>query len=185
MMRLLAVALQLLLLSSHAWASQWIVDHGRSRLGFAVLWSGEPFAATFRAWTADIRFDPANLGHSRIVANIDLSSEGSDTPDNDDGLKGPQGFWIERFRFAHFESTKMVSEGLNKYRANGVLSLHGSTRQITLPFALTTNANTARAVGHARLLRADFGLGTGEWAGDAPIAHEVDVTFDIAATKTR
>jgi polyisoprenoid-binding protein YceI len=173
----------LVLLSSPAQAAHWIVDYSKSRLGFTVQWSGEQFSATFRKWTADIAFDQATLGHSRLGASIDLSSEASDTPDNDDGLKGPEGFWIERFRFARFESIAITAKGGNSYLALGTLSLHGLSRQITLPFVLTISGNVAHATGHARVLRTDFGLGTGEWAGSTPISHEVDINLDISATK--
>lgn len=164
-------------------AARWAVDHAKSSLGFIVAWSGEPFLATFHKWNADIAFDPSDLSHARIAASIDLASEASDTPDNDDGLKGPEGFWVERFRIARFESNAISSSGGNKYVARGTLSLHGVTREISLPFTLDIQGDTARASGRVRVLRTDFGLGTGEWAAPTPIAHEVDIRLDIAAKK--
>jgi len=164
-------------------AAHWAVDHAKSSLGFTVAWSGEPFSATFRNWNADIAFDPSDLSHARIAASIDLASEASDTPDSDSGLKGPEGFWVERFRIARFESNAISSSGGNKYLARGTLSLHGLTREIALPFTLDIQGDKARASGRVRVLRTDFGLGTGEWAAPTPIAHEVDIRLDIAAKK--
>jgi polyisoprenoid-binding protein YceI len=164
-------------------AAHWAVDHAKSSLGFTVNWSGEPFSATFRNWNADIALDPADLSHARIVASIDLASEASDTPDNDAGLKGPEGFWVERFRIARFESNAISSGGGNKFLARGTLSLHGLTREIALPFTLDIQGDSAHASGRVRVLRTDFALGTGEWAAPTPIAHEVDIRLDIAAKK--
>lgn len=163
--------------------ARWVVDHAKSRLSFTVAWSGEPFTATFRNWDADIAFDPADLSHASISASIDLGSEASDTPDNDDGLKGPEGFWVERFRVARFESSAISSSGRNKYLARGMLSLHGLTREIALPFTVDIQGDMAHASGRVRVLRTDFGLGTGELAAPTPIAHEVDIRLDIAAKK--
>src|SRR5207302_1375556 len=87
----------LVFLASPSYAAHWTVDRAKSRLGFTVQWSGEPFQATFKSWTADITFDPADLAHAHITAAIDLGSEASDTPDNDDGLKGPEGFSVAQF----------------------------------------------------------------------------------------
>lgn len=174
-----------LLLSSPCHATQWVVDHTKSSLGFTVLWSGESFTARFRTWDAKIAFDPSDLTHARISVSVDLASEASDTPDNDDGLKGPEGFWVERYRTARFESTAVTASGPNAYTARGSLNLHGLTRPVVLSFTLSVAGNSAHAVGRGQVIRTDFGLGTGEWAGTTPLAHEVDIHFDIAATKSR
>ena len=57
------------------------------------------------------------------------------------------------------------------------------TKQISLPFTLTIAGNAAHMTGKAVVLRTDFGLGQGEWASPATIAHEVTITVDLTATK--
>ena len=183
MRKLFAAAAVLLLFASPAAAATWTVDHGKSRLGFAVQWSGETFAATFKSWQANIAFDPADLAHARAVVTIDLSSETSDSVDNDDGLKGPEGFSIGQFPSAKFETSGFTSKGGKAYVATGRLTLHGATRPVTLPFTLTINGGTAHMTGKAVVLRTDFGLGQGEWSGPTPVAHEVTITVDLTATK--
>lgn len=164
-------------------ATRWTVDHGKSRLGFTVLWSGQAFDATFKSWTADIVFDAADLAHSHAIVNVDLGSEISDTPDDDDGLKGAEGFSITQFPTAHFETTGFAAKGGNQYVATGRLSLHGVTRTIALPFSLAISGRTAHMTGKIVVLRTDFGLGRGDWAGETPIAHAVTITIDLTATK--
>lgn len=164
-------------------AAHWTVDRTKSHLGFTVRWSGEPFVATFKSWSADIDFDPNDLPHSRVVATIDLASEASDTPDNDDGLKGPEGFSVARFPTARFETTGFVHKGGEDYVASGKLTLHGLTRPVTLPFALRITGTSAHVAGGAQVLRTDFGLGQGEWAAPNPIAHLVMIDLELTATK--
>ncbi len=173
----------LLLTSVPADAAHWTIDPRKSRLGFTVQWSGEPFVATFKSWTADISFDPSDLSHSHIAATIELASESSDTHDNDEGLKGPEGFAADRFRSAKFETTSIASSGAHSFLATGTLSLHGFKRTVRLPFELTITGNIAHAAGRTQVLRSDFGLGTGEWANDTPIAHEVTINFDLTAKR--
>jgi|SRR6185295_5673261 len=184
MHRLLATVFAACLLFSPASAAKWNVDHAKSRLGFTVLWSGEAFNATFKSWNADISFDPSDIGHAKATVTIDLASEASDSPDNDDGLKGPEGFSIAQFPAARFDTTGFKSRGNGDYVAAGRLTIHGVTRPLALPFRLTIAGDVAHMTGKVVVLRTDFGLGRGEWASAATIAHEVAITVDLTATKS-
>ena len=161
----------------------WTVDNAKSRLSFSVQWSGEAFTAAFKRWKADIQFDPADLAHARASVSIDLTSETSDFPDNDEGLKGTQGFETSKFPSARFEATHFVHGSGNNYTADGTLTLHGMTKHVTLPFTLAINGKTAHMTGRTILMRPDFGLAGGEFSGDTPIAHAVTVNIDLTATR--
>jgi polyisoprenoid-binding protein YceI len=185
-MRILLAAALAGLLSAPASAADWTVIPGKSRLGFTVTWSGQPFVARFQNWQAHITFDPRDLAHAKAVVTIDLASETSDSPDNDDGLKSPEGFSVGQFPSARFETTGFVAKGGDAYVANGRLSLHGVTRAVALPFTLTIAGDTVHMLGRTVVARTDFGLGTsGEWADETPIAHAVTITVDLTATKSR
>ena len=184
MKRLLVLVVSFALTTSPALAAHWTVDRAKSHLGFTVRWSGEPFVGTFKSWSADIDFDPNDLAHSHVVATIDLASEASDTPDNDDGLKGPEGFSIAQFPKARFETTGFIHANGESYVATGNLSLHGVTRPVSLHFALKIAGNSAHVAGGAQVLRTDFGLGKGEWAAPNPVAHEVTIDLELTATKS-
>jgi polyisoprenoid-binding protein YceI len=174
----------LLAISAPALAAQhWKVDYPHSKLGFTVRWAGEPFTAVFRAWKADIDFDPADLGHAHGEVTINLASEASDDPQTDDGLKGAEGFQVSQFPTATFRTAAFIHKGGNQYIATGTLSIKGISRAITLPFTLTLTGNTAHVVGHAQVLRTDFNVGTGEWAKPDPVATQVTVNVDLVASK--
>lgn len=163
--------------------THWTVDAAKSGLGFTVQWSGEPFTANFKSWKANIAFDPNDLPHSKAVVDIDITSEASDFPDNDEGIKGTQGMEVSKFPAARFETTQITHGAGNSYTAQGTLSLHGVTKAVTLPFMLTINGKTAHMVGKAVVTRPDFGLARGEFSGDAPIGRAVTVNIDLTATK--
>jgi polyisoprenoid-binding protein YceI len=185
MKRSLFLAAAFALLATPALAQQhWAVDRAKSKLSFSVLWDGELFTAAFKSWNADIVFDPADLAHSKAAVSIDIGSESSDFAENDQGLKGPQGFEASKFPTAKFETTKFTHGQGNNYTALGTLSLHGMTKAVTLPFTLTITGKTAHMIGKASLMRADFGLAGGEFSGDTPIAHAVTVNVDLTATKS-
>ncbi|HEX3431980.1 MAG TPA: YceI family protein [Rhizomicrobium sp.] len=175
----------LVLFVSPASAAHWSVDYAKSRVGFAVQWSGEPFQAEFKRWNADIEFDPNDLPHSRVSVTIDLASEASDEPDFDSGLKGAQGFETSRFPTAHFDTKTFSPKSPNRYVARGALAIHGVSRDISLPFSLTIAGRIAHVTGTAHLMRTDFGIGQGEWAAPTPVSYDVSVTIDVTAIRQR
>lgn len=162
-------------------ATHWIVDRAHSELGFSVKWSGEPFKATFKSWNANIDFDPKDIAQAHVDATIDLASELSDTSDNDQGLKGPEGFSVAQFPVAHFDAAQFVAKGGDSYVARGILNLHGVKRPLDLPFTLQISGNVAHVTARATVSRLDFGLGTGEFASSDPIAHEVEIDLNLTA----
>jgi polyisoprenoid-binding protein YceI len=181
--RALAAAAILALVAIPAAAAHWTVDAAKSRLGFSVNWSNEPFVGAFRSWKAGIEFDPADLAHSHVVATIDLASEASDSPDNDDGLKGATGFAVDKFPIARFETTRFERLADGSYAADAELTIRGVTRPVRLPFKLAFDGNRVHMTGKAALDRTSFGVGQGEWAAPTPVAHAVTVTVDLIATK--
>lgn len=170
--------------STPAFAAHWNVDYAKSKLGFTVQWSNAPFVAVFKTWKADIDFDPADLTHAHVLTTIDIASEASDTPDNDDGLKGPEGFQTSHFPTATFEATGFTAQGPGKYTATGKLTIRGVSHPVALPFTLAISGNNAHMTGSAQVIRTEFGVGQGaEWSGNTPIAHNVAVNVDLTATK--
>jgi polyisoprenoid-binding protein YceI len=184
MRRVLAVAALLAFAATPASAAHWTVDAAKSKLGFSVNWSNEPFVGVFHSWKADIDFNPADLAHSHVVATIDLASEASNSPDNDDGLKGAYGFAVDKFPTARFETTgfKRLNDG--SYTADAKLTIRGVTQPVGLRFKLAFDGSRVHMTGKAVLDRTSFGVGQGEWAAPAPVAHAVTVTVDITATRS-
>jgi polyisoprenoid-binding protein YceI len=166
-----------------AWAAHWTVDTAKSKLSFSVNWSNEPFVGVFHSWKADIEFDPADLAHSHVMATIELGSEASDSPDNDDGLKGAYGFAVDKFPTARFETNGFQRLTDSWYAADARLTIRGVTQPLHLPFKLVFDGNRVHMTGKAVLDRTSFGVGQGEWAAPTPVAHAVTVTVDLIATK--
>jgi polyisoprenoid-binding protein YceI len=169
--------------ASPACAAHWNVNYAKSRLGFTVQWSKEPFSAVFKHWNANIDFDPADLAHADVSVMIDLASEASDEPDFDSGLKGAQGFQTAQFPAVRFVATKFIRKSADSYEANGTLTIRGISRNVTVPFSLAIAGRTAHMTGTAHVLRSEFGVGQGTWSAPAPVAHDVPVNVDLVATR--
>jgi polyisoprenoid-binding protein YceI len=183
MKRLIAAALFAVVSAGPAAAAHWNVDPA-SKLGFSVVWGGEPLTGQFRQWKADVEFDPADLSHAHVVATIQTGSVVTDYPEGDDGLKGALGFAVDHFPAARFETVGFRRLPDGSFVADARLTIRGITRPLQLPFKLTIQGNRAHVSGRTTVLRTDFGVGQGEWAAPQPVAHQVTVTLDLTATKS-
>lgn len=178
-----AGVLAALFTAAPACAAHWNVDPS-SRLGFSVVWSGEPLNGTFKKWKADIEFDPADLAHARVVAMIDTGSVVTDYPEGDSGLKGALGFAADKFPTARFETTGFRRLPDGSFVADAHLTIRGITKSLQLPFKLAMQGNRAHVTGRTTVIRTDFGVGQGEWAAPEPVEHRVTVILDLSATKS-
>jgi polyisoprenoid-binding protein YceI len=185
----LLFAAAVVLVSPEAYGAQWRVDPAKSTLGFVVTWDREPFRANFRRWNATIDFDPADLQSAKADVAVDIASFVSEDPENDKYRLGPNGLDVRRFAQARFVSKSFREASPGRYEAVADLTIHGVTKEVRLPFALTINGNAAHMTGELTLSRIDFGIGTGstwgiDWSSERTVAHAVKVTVDLVATRT-
>ena len=87
-----------------------------------------------------------------------------------------------------FKSTsvtgKLASPLTWDVRITGDLTLHGVTRQITIPATVTLSGDTFRAVGKFEIDRKDFKVNaTNAFKGMVRVQHDVQFDFDIVARK--
>lgn len=179
----LAAAALLAGLAGSAEAASWTVDPAKSSLGFSGEQTGTPFTGHFKSWTASIDFDPAHPEAAHILATVDTASATTGDPQKDEALPGSDWFDAAGFAKATFEATGFTPKGGDTYETAGKLTLRGVAKPVVLPFTLTLAGDQAHAVGHAKLVRTDFGVGQGTWATGDYVALDVTVDLDITATR--
>lgn len=159
----------------------WTVAPG-GRLGFTAQWNGEPVTGSFGRWSAKILFSPKALEASAVEVSIDLASVDTGDSQRDGTLTESDFFDTSRFAKASYRATSFRALGKDRYRANGTLSLRGTSKPVPLSFTLTIDGKRARARGTARIDRTSFGVGQGDYASTAEIAGPVAISFDFSAT---
>lgn len=162
-------------------APQWRVDAANSTIGFASSADGTVFRGAFRRWTADIRFDPANLAGSSIRAVIDPASVFSGLEARDKTLQEADWFDSARNRQVVFQSTNIRAVSAGRYEAVGTLTVKGRATPVTLPFALAITGANADAQGALTLDRTRLGLGAAIPTDMVPAA--VSATVRVKATR--
>lgn len=156
-------------------ATAWTTDPAASTLTFAASADGEPFTGTFKTFDATIVFDPADLAGSSFDVSIDLTSADSGNTDRDDTLQTAEFFNTEQQPQARFKAAEFIASAPGRFTANGTLDLNGVSKPVALMFTWTSDATTATLAGETILDRTQFNVGTGDWADDTTITHEVVV----------
>jgi polyisoprenoid-binding protein YceI len=164
-------------------APTWTVDKAVSRLGFRVVYADAPLDGVFRAWDAQIAFDPGNLAGSRVAVTVDMASVSTDDTDAQDAL--PTGDWlnVRQAPRATFVANSFRDLGGGKYQAVGTLNLRGVSRPLTLPFTLAVNGAQARMTGSAVIDRNQFGVGQGQFKAGDTVGVNVTVNVQVVARR--
>lgn len=167
-------------------ASAWRVDAARSSIGFAFAMddgsgNSSRIEGSFARWHADIRFDPANLENSAVAVTIETGSASDGVASHDTYMRDAAWFDADAHPTATFRATDFRRRG-DGYEARGALTIKDRERNVTLPFTLIIDDNTAVMNGTVAIDREDFDLGK-DAEGSDMISRNVDVTIRVQATR--
>jgi polyisoprenoid-binding protein YceI len=152
-----------------------------STLAFAGTYQGEVFVGRFPGFATTLSFDPERLAASKLDVAIPLAGATTGNDDYDGELRGDAFFASAKFPQARYTATKFRSLGDGRYAADGVLSLHGIEKPVTLVFTWTPGAQPVLA-GKATVRRLEFGVGAGDWADTGLIPDEIAVSTRVLFT---
>ncbi|MFV2052074.1 YceI family protein [Aliiroseovarius sp. YM-037] len=141
-MKLLTI-LWLILLSATAQAApvQYNLDRERSSVGFTYSLSGTANQGTMPVADATLMLDLDSLPQSsvRVVLNAQRARAGIVFAT--EAMRGPSVLDTRRNPFVTFESTRITGD-LNRAQVDGMLTLAGTTRPITLTAGLYRQTGT-------------------------------------------
>ena len=122
----------------------------------------------FRQAQARVTLDRENPANSKFQFTIKTDSIDTNNAQRDTHLKGPDFFDVVSFPDITFESTTVVLDNRPQqgivYQVTGDLTMHGVTRQITLPIQLLGEGPSLDGKPHAGFLtqtelkRSEFGM---------------------------
>ena len=163
--------------ASPAFATDYVQAPG-SGLAFAGKYQGEVFTGKFPGFTTKMSFDPQQLATSRLEVTIPLATASTGNSDYDSQMRGDAFFNVAKFATATYSATKFRALGGNRYAADGTLSLHGTSRPVTLEFTWTPGTQPVLN-GKATVKRLDFGVGAGDWADTKLIPDAIAISTKV------
>lgn len=167
------------LAAAPAMAGDWEVMESGSRIGFVATYEDTPFDAWFRSFDARIKFDPEALDGASFDIRIDVSSVDSGSRDRDEGMKENEWFAAGEHPEARFRADRFERISEQRFKAIGQLAVKDVNRALEVPFTWQQSGDQAVLTAETEVQRGQFGIGTGEWAGDDTIGFKVTIRAQL------
>jgi polyisoprenoid-binding protein YceI len=170
-------------LSGRAATETYQFDPAHSSVAFSIRHFLAQVPGQFAKVTGQIDLDPADFTRSAVTATVDLASVSTQNEKRDEHLRTPDFFDTATHPAATFKSTRWVKTGDNTYDVTGEFSLHGVTKELTVPVKYLGQAQGNRGAtltgwqATITLKRSDFGIGKPERS----IGDEVVVVLNVEA----
>jgi polyisoprenoid-binding protein YceI len=169
-------------------ADTFLIDTPHSEATFQVRHFVTKVRGRFNDFGGTILIDRANPGASTVNVVIKTASLDTAHPGRDKHLRSPDFFDVEKFPEITFQSTKIASKGGDRYDVTGTLTMHGVTKEITVPvsflgFMGSGPNEKAGFSADLTLNRKDYGI---VWnraldAGGTVLGDEVFITINVEA----
>lgn len=173
----------MMILSTPAWALDYVQAAG-STLAFAGTYQGEVFTGRFPGFDTRLTFDPVHPEQASLKVAIPLASATTANADYDGEMRGASFFDAGRFPQAQYTATGFRKLGGDRYAADGVLSLHGVSKPVTLQLTWTPGPRPVLS-GKATVRRLDFGIGSGDWADTSLIPDDIAISTKVLLQPAR
>lgn len=111
----------------------FIIDKAHSEAVFQVRHLITKVRGRFSNFEGTVVFDEDRPELSSVKVSIDAASIDTSEPDRDKHLRSADFFDVETYPTLTFESTKVRKTGVSQFDVIGDLTIHGVTKEITLP----------------------------------------------------
>ena len=181
-------------ISAFAETSTWDLDPPHSTAHFTVRHLGiSNVTGSFTKVSGSANIDSADITKSTVKATIDVSSVDTRVEMRDKDLRSPNFFDVAKFPTIEFVSKRIVKNG-DKVQVIGDLTIHGTTREVTLdvdditPEIADPWGNTRRGFSaNTTISRKDFGMTYNNLlkTGEAVVGDKVKIQIDVELVKKK
>jgi polyisoprenoid-binding protein YceI len=169
------------------------VDRVHSDATFQVRHFVSKVRGRFGDFEGVVQLDRAKPETSSVEFKIKTASIDTDNQQRDDHLRGPDFFDAAKHPEITFKSSKVVAKSPNQFDVTGAFTLHGVTKEITLPVSFLGFSPDGRGGEKAGfeinsvINRKDYGI---VWnrnldAGGTILGDDVQISLNIEANKKK
>jgi len=135
--------------------AQQTINSKKSVINFNITGGGIfKVKGTFKDMKGDFNLDVNDLENSGFNICVDAATINTKNKKRDAHLRNPDFFDVETYPNICFESSS-VTKTANGFTTTGNLTIHGVTKEVTIPFTYTNNT----FVGNIVVNRFDYDLG--------------------------
>ncbi len=156
------------------------IDPANSTLSIDVRATGDSFTATLANFTATVAVDAIDPSASTGGVSFRVADIKTGNDKRDRKMNG----WFETDRFpeGQFKLSQLIRDGSSdRYRASGILTLHGKEKAVEFPVTIVPSATTWTLEGEAVIDTRDFGLPVIRMFGLLTVDPQVKVRFHLQA----
>jgi polyisoprenoid-binding protein YceI len=125
---------------------------------YSVQFSCNQAGGIFKDVKAVIFFDEKNPDNAKFNVTVDVASINTGNALMNNHAKSDEWFDAGKFPTISFESKKITRTGTS-YLVIGDLTLHGTTKEVSIPFTFKNSGNSAFFSGNFIINRSDFNVG--------------------------
>ncbi len=186
------ILLAVLLFATPVLATELKVDPVHSSATFAVKHlMVSTVRGQFSSVSGTVNYDPKDPAKTTANIRIDPASIDTQNEKRDGHLKSADFFDVQKCPEMTFKSTKVEPAGQKQYKVTGDLTMHCTTKPVTLevdglegPVKAPQGANVYAATARGKLNRKDFGL---TWnrtleAGGVAVGDDITLVVDLELT---
>lgn len=122
-------------------ADTFTIDPAHSEVTFQIRHLVSQVRGRFNDFTGTIQMDPKNLPASSVEFQIKAASIDTNQADRDKHLRSADFFDVEKFPEITFKSKSIKPAGKDTYNVTGTLTMHGVSKEVTLPVTYLGQAN--------------------------------------------
>ncbi|MFZ3341668.1 MAG: YceI family protein [Terriglobales bacterium] len=180
--------------SAFGQTTEWKIDPVHSTAQFTVRHFGiSNVSGIFTKVTGTVALNEKDITQSQVDASIDVSSVDTHVENRDKDLKSPHFFDVDKYPTIEFKSRRIVKSG-DKLQVVGDLTMHGTTREVTLdgegptPAIVDQGGNARRGFSATTSInRKDFNLTYNNMlkSGEAVVGDIVKIQIDVEMEKKK
>lgn len=190
---LTAAALTVLSAAAAQAADPYNIDPGHSQVGFQIRHLVTQVGGKFNDYKGTVQLDPAKLESSSVEFAIKTASIDTGVADRDKHLRSADFFDAEKFPEITFKSKGIKATGKDQYAVTGTFTMHGVSKEITLPVTFNGTAKDpwggqrAGFSAETTLNRKDYGIVWNKALdnGGALLGDDVKIAVNLEAVKAK
>tara|TARA_R110002050_G_scaffold219369_1_gene355291 strand:- start:1932 stop:2462 length:531 start_codon:yes stop_codon:yes gene_type:complete len=145
--------------------------------GYSVKFSGTDAEGIFKDLEGDVQFDNANPESSSFMFTVAVNSINTGKGMKNKHAVSDKWFDAEKYPNITFKSSS-VSKAGDAFKVTGIMSIHGVSKEMTIPFAFNDNSFSSQF----SVNRMDFGVGTMKGMSKK-VSNEIKLDVTIPVTK--
>jgi polyisoprenoid-binding protein YceI len=164
-------------------------DADHSNVGFTIRHFVSNVPGRFGDFEGTIKYDRESPAASSVEFTVKTASIDTGNADRDNHLRGPDFFDVQKFPTMTFTSTKVTPKGADTLDVTGNFTLHGVTKQITVPVKFLGTVKTPRGEKAGfetsfTINRKEYGVNWNNIMDSGPVlGDEVKISIDIEANR--